>query len=100
MFLDIPFIGQLGFQNPASVIALGIENLHHSIFYVLILILVPILYLLWKIMYRHAYAWEHPIKLQRSHFVEYRDQYLMWNSMIHGVYLEIIWTLSPTICLV
>lgn len=100
MFSDIPFTGALAFQNPASVIALGIQNLHHSIFYVLILIFVPIAYLMWRILYKHSYQWEHPTKFDQSHMIEYRQEYLTWNALIHGTYLEIIWTITPTICLI
>jgi cytochrome c oxidase subunit 2 len=97
---DIPLNAQLAFQNAGSVIATGIEHLHHAIFFVLILIFIPILCLLWQIVYRYAYKWEHLTKDASKHIILYRKNYLTWNALIHGIYLEIIWTVTPTICLV
>lgn len=44
MFFDTPKNYQLGFQDPATPIMSGIIDLHHSIFFYLLLILISVLF--------------------------------------------------------
>ena len=44
-FCDFPKRWQTGFQDPATPVMEGIINLHHSIFFFLIVILITVLFL-------------------------------------------------------
>ena len=62
MIFDFPNFFHITFQNPASPIAEGIQDLHHSIFFYLLLILFPVLYIFCKIFLNSSHTWIYPTK--------------------------------------
>lgn len=44
-FLDIPVQGQIGFQDAATAVMHGIVNLHHHIFFFLIIVCIFVFYI-------------------------------------------------------
>lgn len=73
---------QIGFQDPATPIMQGIIDLHHDIFFFLILIFVFVSWILGRALY-HFHHRKHPIP----------------QRIVHGTTLEILWTLFPSIIL-
>nr|ULQ69113.1 cytochrome c oxidase subunit 2 [Cyperus glomeratus]ULQ69140.1 cytochrome c oxidase subunit 2 [Cyperus michelianus]WQM73817.1 cytochrome c oxidase subunit 2 [Cyperus rotundus]WRH36857.1 cytochrome c oxidase subunit 2 [Cyperus stolonifer] len=73
---------QLGFQDPATPIMQGIIDLHHDIFFFLILILVFVLWMLVRALW-HFNEKTNPIP----------------QRIVHGTTIEIIWTIFPSIIL-
>jgi len=63
---------QLGFQDPATPIAMGIVDLHHDVMFLLVMILVFVLYLLLRVavLFRH----------DKNNFVK----------IVHGKVIEIV----------
>jgi len=94
-FFDFPKLGQLAFQDPASPIAEGIIDLHHNIFFYLILISVLVIYVLCQLLRKFSFAWSQPDKAS----LEFRRDYLTFNKLNHGTLIEIIWTITPSIIL-
>lgn len=73
---------QLGFQDAATPIMQGINDLHHDIFFFLILILVFVLWMLVRALW-HFREQTNPIP----------------QRIVHGTTIEIIWTIFPSIIL-
>jgi cytochrome c oxidase subunit 2 len=73
---------QLGFQDAATPIMQGIIDLHHDIFFFLILILVFVLWMLVRALW-HFNEKTNPIP----------------QRIVHGTTIEIIWTIFPSIIL-
>ena len=73
---------QLGFQDAATPIMQGIIDLHHDIFFFLILILVFVLWMLVRALW-HFHEKTNPIP----------------QRIVHGTTIEIIWTIFPSIIL-
>lgn len=73
---------QLGFQDAATPMMQGIIDLHHDIFFFLILILVFVLWILVRALWHFHYK-KNPIPLR----------------IVHGTTIEIIWTIFPSIIL-
>nr|BDC46345.1 cytochrome c oxidase subunit 2 [Gnetum hainanense] len=71
---------QLGFQDAATPVMQGIIDLHHDIFFFLILILVFVLWMLVRALWNFHYR-RNPIRI------------------VHGTIIEIIWTIFPSIIL-
>jgi heme/copper-type cytochrome/quinol oxidase subunit 2 len=83
------FLYQLSFNNPATPIAEGIMDLHHSIFFFLILILGPVLWmfcsqLLVPVLWR---------------FLISNPTYKYFTQLMHGTAIDIIWTITPALIL-
>jgi cytochrome c oxidase subunit 2 len=95
-FFDFSTVGQLLFQNPATPIAEGIIDLHHNIFFFLLLILTQVLWVLYIIFLRGSHLWQYP---EFTHISNFRKNYLVLNNQIHGTFLEIVWTITPSIIL-
>jgi len=74
---------QLGFQDPASPIMEGIVDLHHDIMFFLFIICIFVLYLLVRtvVMFRA------------------RAGHNMFNKIVHGKVIEIVWTITPSFIL-
>jgi cytochrome c oxidase subunit 2 len=94
--MDFAYACQINFQNPGSPIAEGIIDLHHSIFFFLLLILCPVLWMFYKILCNSSYFWISPTK---EHINTFRKNYLWLNNLVHGTILEIIWTITPSVIL-
>jgi cytochrome c oxidase subunit 2 len=95
-FFDFSTAGQIGFQNPATPIAEGIIDLHHNIFFFLLLILTQVLWIFYIIFLRGSHLWQYPTF---NHLSDFRKNYLSLNNQIHGTFLEIVWTITPSIIL-
>nr|CAA06892.1 cytochrome oxidase subunit II [Acorus calamus] len=73
---------QLGFQDAATPMMQGITDLHHDIFFFLILILVFVLWMLVRALWHFDYK-KHPIP----------------QRIVHGTTIEILRTILPSIIL-
>jgi cytochrome c oxidase subunit 2 len=93
---DIAVPYQLSFQDPATPIMNGIIDLHHTIFFFLLIILIPVLYIFSKILATGNTLWLNPTK---EHVNSWRKEYLVISQLVHGTLLEIIWTITPAIIL-
>ncbi|RYE11929.1 MAG: hypothetical protein EOP34_11760, partial [Rickettsiales bacterium] len=58
--LDFAKSWQLLFQDPATPIMEGIIDLHHNIFFFLLLILFLVLYILFSFLNKFYYSWINP----------------------------------------
>jgi cytochrome c oxidase subunit 2 len=80
--LDAPEPWQIGFQDPASPISLGIQDLHHDIAFFLIGVLVFVMWMLFRTLY-HFRESVNPVP----------------SKIIHGTAIEIAWTVTPSLIL-
>jgi cytochrome c oxidase subunit 2 len=80
--MDAPEPWQIGFQDPASPIAQGIQDLHHDIFFFMVFILTFVLWMLFRTLW-HFSASRNPIP----------------SKIIHGTTIEIAWTVTPSLIL-
>nr|QIA60544.1 cytochrome c oxidase subunit 2 [Odontoschisma grosseverrucosum] len=81
-FCDAAEPRQLGFQDPATPMMQGIIDLHHDIFFFLIVILIFVLWMLVRALWHFHYK-RNPIP----------------ERIVHGTTIEIIWTIFPSIIL-
>jgi cytochrome c oxidase subunit 2 len=79
---DAPEPWQIGFQDPATPVMQGIIDLHHDIFFFMIVILVFVIWMLSRTLY-HFHHKRNPIA----------------EKIVHGTTIEIAWTLAPSIIL-
>ncbi len=82
--LDSPEPWQLGFQDPASPIMQGIIELHHDLFFFLIVILGFFLWLLFKVI---------------VNFNSFSNK-IITKTINYGTLIEIVWTIVPALILV
>jgi len=94
-YLDQARYLQLNFQDPATPSAEGIIDLHHNIFFILLSIISIVTYLMFSILKDTSYIWIKPTKIH----IKRQKTYLKFNSLIHGTFLEIVWTIIPSIVL-
>ena len=80
---DAPEAWQLGFQDPATPVMQGIIDLHHDIFFFMIVVAVFVLWMLARTLY-HFHQSRNPIP----------------EKIIHGTTIEIAWTVAPSLILV
>ena len=80
--MDAPEPWQFGFQDPATPVALGIQDLHHDIFFFAVSVSIFVVWMLARTLW---------------HFNESRNP--VPSKIIHGTTIEIIWTLTPSIIL-
>lgn len=81
-YCDAIVKNQIGFQDPASPIMEGIIDLHHEIFFFLIIILVSVSWILFRILWLFNER-KHPKAV----------------TFAHNTLLEIVWTIIPAIVL-
>nr|YP_010338923.1 cytochrome c oxidase subunit 2 [Dixoniella grisea]UNJ18995.1 cytochrome c oxidase subunit 2 [Dixoniella grisea] len=81
-FLDAPKSWQLGFQNPATPVFEGIINLHHQLMFLLIIIMIFVSWMLARILF---------------HFSHEKNS--LAYPIIHGTFIEIVWTVTPGLIL-
>jgi len=81
---DIPQNWQLGFQDPASPIMEAIVNFHNYIMIIITFILVGVIYLLLSIC----------IEFSKTNRV------ISHKYLIHGTFIETVWTIFPAVLLV
>ena len=83
VYADAPVPWQLDFQDPASPAAGGIQDLHHKVFFYLIVVAVFVLWMLTRILFNFNSS-KNPTP----------------SNVTHGVLIEAIWTATPTIILI
>ena len=81
-FLDSPAPWQIGFQDPATPIAQGIQDLHHDITFFFVFIFTFVVWMMARTIY-HFHVSKNPVAAK----------------IIHGTTLEIIWTVTPSFIL-
>lgn len=84
------------FQEPATPIMDGIIDLHNYIFFYLILVLIVVMWGLFYVIFLN-YSCTNPKTLVD---LKFRDVLVAGNMVTHGVNLEIIWTILPSLLLV
>jgi cytochrome c oxidase subunit 2 len=82
VYADAPEAWQMGFQDPATPIMQGLINLHHDIFSFMVFILLFVVWMLGRTVYR---------------FHEKRNP--VAAKIIHGTFIEIAWTVTPSFIL-
>lgn len=82
-YLDSPEDWQIGFQDPASPIMQGIVELHHDLFFFLIIVLTFVFWLLFKILFSFNST----------------SNKIITKTISYGTAIEIIWTIVPAIVL-
>jgi cytochrome c oxidase subunit 2 len=92
-FNKLPFF----FQDSASPIMEGIVNLHNYIFFYLIVILIFVLFMIYNLIATYCVPVNKPTSTDHLLF---RSVMLKNIKVIHGTWIEIIWTLIPSIILV
>ncbi len=94
---DIAHRYQIGFQDPATPIMEGIIDLHHNIFFYLLIIIGLVLWILSQIYFNFNHIWDYP---ETTAHLKSRILFFKHTSrLFHGTWLEIIWTLTPSIIL-
>jgi cytochrome c oxidase subunit 2 len=73
---------QIGFQDPATPIMQGLIDLHHDIFSFLVFVLLFVVWILVRTVYRFHHT-KSPVPAK----------------IIHGTVIEIAWTVAPTVIL-
>jgi len=82
-FLDSAEAWQLSFQDPASPVMEGIINLHHDLMFILIVILGLVMWILGRILFLYE---------------EKKNE--IPSKVVHGTFLELIWTITPSLILI
>jgi len=82
IFLDAPEAWGMMFQDPASPVASGIQDLHHDISFFLVVISVFVFWMLSRTMWFFS-ADKNPVP----------------SLVVHGQTLEIVWTVVPSLIL-
>lgn len=111
IYLDFSINGQIGFQDAGTAIMQGIINLHHHIFFLItmVLIFVGLIFFetfqfsYWKkvtqLVILETTQKQQSIKLSNTiYFIEKLKTGYNLN-VSHGVFLEIIWTIVPSLIL-
>lgn len=80
--LDAPEPWQVGFQDPASPIAWGIQDLHHDIVFFLVGVLIFVMWMMGRTLW-HFHEASNPTP----------------SKIIHGTAIEIAWTVTPSLIL-
>lgn len=81
-YMDAPEPWQIGFQDPATPIAQGIQDLHHDIFFFMVFVLTFVVWMLTRTLW-HFHSSKSPTPAK----------------IIHGTTIEVAWTVTPSIIL-
>lgn len=124
-FLDIPVKGQYGFQDAATAVMHGIINLHHHIFFFLVLVCIFVFFIFlrtYKFSVIKETVSESQLLMHLNVFAgtfnlnKYLTSAFLWNNyntflhlkkinkwykydVSHATVLEIIWTIIPSLIL-
>jgi len=82
-YCDAALPWQLGLQDPATPIAVGIYKFHHDLIFILIFVVVFVSWMLMKILVRFN-----------------DDTFKTSTGVVHGTTIEIVWTLVPALILI
>jgi cytochrome c oxidase subunit 2 len=80
--MDSPEAWQIGFQDPATPLAQGIQDLHHDIMFFMIFVLTFVVWMLGRTLW-HFQASKNPSPAK----------------IIHGTAIEVAWTITPSLIL-
>jgi len=80
--MDAPEPWQIWFQDPATPVALGIQDFHHDVFFFIVFVSIFVVWMLARTLW---------------HFHESRNP--IPSKIIHGTVIEIVWTLTPSLIL-
>lgn len=111
LFCDAPLNTFFGFQNPATPVMEGIIDLHNDIFFLLIIILITVTWLLFILIYVFGKRLNHYTRLKAKDAYAVPGYYLgklykilralnTAKKFTHNTYLELIWTIIPSIVLI
>lgn len=109
IFLDFSTNYQIGFQDPATPIMEGLINLHHYIFFFLIIIFVLVSWILINtVIYYSIYLNDYIQKLLLLKDLDNKSNFIVLlimrnikdNKLTHNKILEIIWTILPSFVLI
>jgi len=97
MFLhfDLPQYNAITFQDPATPIAEAIIDLHHTIFAILLVISIFVVYMLGALLKQWHWGWEKPTYKSMGD----NREYLQTVNLVHSPVLETIWTIIPSLIL-
>lgn len=101
-FLDIPIRGQISFQEASTAIMQGIINLHHHIFFLLIIVLTFVFYIFFKTYIFSTWKTVNSNELLSNTLIFTINNKIKKQlnlNVSHGTILEIIWTIVPTLIL-
>jgi len=96
-FFDFARPHQISFQDPATPVMEGIIDLHHSIFFFLILIISLVSFVMYRVGYRWYYNYTFPESAKQ---LTQRNNHLSFSRLSHGTFLEIVWTITPSLILI
>jgi cytochrome c oxidase subunit 2 len=82
VLLDAPLPWQIGFQDPATPIAQGIQDLHHDICFFMVVVLTFVIWMLCRTLW-HFHWTKNPVP----------------SKIIHGTVIEVAWTVTPSLIL-
>jgi len=81
-FMDAAEPWQYGFQDPGTPVMEGIINFHHDVMFFLIIIVIAVAWIMGRIVtYYHEDVNQVP------------------NNVVHGTFMEIVWTITPAFLL-
>ena len=93
IFLDVPKDYQFGFQDSATSVMEGLIDLHHSIMFFLILIIIFVFWLIFMIFVDFS-------DLDRNRYYNNIRNSVVMKNQTHGVMIEVIWTIIPTVIVI
>jgi cytochrome c oxidase subunit 2 len=79
---DAPTPWQIGFQDPATPSAQGIQDLHHDICFFMVVVLTFVMWMLVRTIY-HFHWMKNPVP----------------TKIVHGTFIEVAWTVTPSLIL-
>ena len=86
------------FLDPATPIAERIINIHHHVFFFLIIVLIFVVWIMYRILFFFWFPFSTNTKLNHKDLIIFN--FLARLKSTHNTWLEIIWTMIPTIILV
>ena len=93
LYMDLPRKYQLGFQDSATSVMEGLIDLHHSIMFYLVLIIIFVFWLISVVFIDFS-------DLDKNRFYKNISNSVVMKNQTHGVIIEVIWTIIPTIILI
>ncbi len=88
----------LNFQKAATPVMEGILDLHHTVFFFIVIIFVFVMSALIYLINNFSIKWNYVDEDNVSQLIE-RNNYKYTYNVVHWTWLEIIWTLIPSVIL-
>jgi len=90
----------MSFQDPATLVMSGIIDLHHGIFFYMIIVITLVSWMLFSVIRDFGYN----MYITKSSGVETalksRNLFNFTKNITHGEVIEIVWTITPSLVLV